>query len=68
MNYAVAARIVAATLALVAAIYTITTFLVKSKVEVYEIWGDKIEERIDALEIEVYPEEKKVIIKDKKDK
>jgi hypothetical protein len=68
MNFAVAARIVAATLALVAAIYTITTFLVKSKTEVYEKWGEKIEERIDALETEVYPDEKKVIIKKKDEK
>lgn len=59
MNFGIAARIIAATLALVAAIYTITTFLVKSKVEVYEEWGEHIEERLDKLDSKVFPDDEK---------
>lgn len=59
MQMNTAARIVAATLALVAAIYTITTFLVKSKVEVYEEWGEHIEERLDKLDAKVFPDAEK---------
>lgn len=59
MNFGIAARLVAATLALVAAIYTITTFLVKSKVEVYEEWGEHVEERLDILEAQVIPDKLK---------
>lgn len=59
MHAGMAAKVVAATLALVAAIYTINSFLVESKIEVYEEWGEHIEERLDILEEKVLPDKPK---------
>lgn len=51
-----AARIVAATLALVAAIYTINHYLLSAKTEVYKEKLADVEDRLDLLEAEVFPQ------------
>jgi hypothetical protein len=54
-----AARIVAATLALVAAIYTINHYLLSAKTEVYKEALADVEERLDLLEEAVFVKEPK---------
>jgi F0F1-type ATP synthase membrane subunit b/b' len=55
-----AARLVAATLALVAVIYTVNVYLVKAKTEYFEKEIEHIDERLDKLEAKHEVTEKEV--------
>jgi len=54
-----AARIVAATLALAALIYTVTHILVDYRMEAYDKWGEQMELRLERLEEQTHPEKPK---------
>lgn len=65
MQMNTAARIVAATLAICAMVYTVSHFMVKYQTAAYEEWGEHMEDRVAALETKVFKDREKVIIEKK---
>jgi hypothetical protein len=68
MQMNTAARIVAATLAVCAMVYTVSHFMVKYQTAAYEEWGDHMDDRVSALETKVFPDKDKVVIIKEKEK